>query len=771
MIVPIRRHALLLVTALLLSTFASTAAAQRFTARIEGRVFDASTGEPLAGATVRVDGTTLGTATDADGRFEIGNVPGGIYTLRISFVGFATAVVEVDRSEVDFTQPHPPLVVQLEPSAILGEEVVVTATRTERVRKEVPVIVNVLDDAVFASTQALSLSEGLSFQPGLRLEVDCQTCNYTQVRLNGMAGSYAQILIDSRPIFSALNGLYGLDQIPTAMIDRVEIIRGGGSALFGASAVAGTINIITKEPAENTSAVSYHQGLIDGTTPDRALSVNAALVNDAHTAGVFLFGTLRDRSAYDTNGDAFSEIPMTRNNAFGLRTYFKPGAFTRITVEAHSLTEERQGGNQIGRAPHLADQGEHRLHHVTGGGLTYERYLPARVNKVAAYASGQHTRRDHYTGIDHVDAYGDTENLTLVGGLQYSHTLDGFLATPLNTITAGVEVQYDDVTDEISFYDHYLAQTTRQAGFYAQSDWKLTERLTLLLGGRLDTHNRLDAPVFNPRANVLVNLTPDLQWRGTFSTGFRPPQAFDADLHVAFAGGGVARIQVSEALERETSRSFSTSLDVDHGHRTYRYGFTLEGFHTRLFDTFVLEELGEDAQGNLIMERRNGSASTVAGLTAEARFVYRDRFEAQAGLTAQRSRYDAPVRWSADVPGSRRYLRTPDVYGFYMIDAGLGGAFALSLSGVLTGPMDVPHLAGHIERDTLVRSPYFLETNVKLAYTFDLGVMPAVQLFAGVQNIFDAYQKDFDLGKYRDSNYIYGPARPRTFFAGIKAEM
>src|SRR5690606_30986624 len=159
-----------------------------------------------------------------------------------------------------------------------------------------------------------------------------------------------------------------LDQIPAAMIERVEVIRGGGSALFGASAVAGTINVITREPVKNTSTVSYHQGLIDGQAPDRALAGHAAFVDPGGVAGVFAFGALRDRGAYDASGAACSEIPMLRNHSFGLRGYYKPGAFTKLTVEAHRLNEERQGGNRIGETPHLADQGEHRLHPVTAGG-------------------------------------------------------------------------------------------------------------------------------------------------------------------------------------------------------------------------------------------------------------------------------------------------------------------------------------------------------------------------------------------------------------------
>lgn len=114
-----------------------------------------------------------------------------------------------------------------------------------------------LSAKTFNLVNACSLADGLNFQPGVRVENDCQNCGFTQVRINGLDGHYSQILMNSRPVFSALAGVYGLEQIPATMIDRVEVMRGGGSALFGSSAVGGTINIITKDPMVNTANVSH----------------------------------------------------------------------------------------------------------------------------------------------------------------------------------------------------------------------------------------------------------------------------------------------------------------------------------------------------------------------------------------------------------------------------------------------------------------------------------------------------------------------------------
>lgn len=735
---------------------------------ISGTIVDQSSGERLIGANLSLQGTRLGAATDSAGEFSINDVPKGNYILQVQYVGYQTTerLVRLNAAGAISEQ------IGLAPKSLSANAVVVTATRTEQKRKEAPVIVNVLDEFVFDNTQSLSLAEGLNFQPGVRLEVDCQTCNYTQIRMNGLGGAYSQILIDSRPVFSPLNGLYGLDYIPTNMIERVETIRGGGSALFGSSAIGGVVNILTKEPEDNQFSLSLNNASIDGKAPDRAMTMNGAMLNETRDSGIHLFGMLRDRDVYDNNNDGFSEISRMSVNAFGMRAFHKPSTFGKLTLEAHSINEERQGGNRNDRPPHEADQSEFRDHKVFGAGLSYEHYFSEDLNKFNLYVSGQTTERFHYTGLDQdLDAYGTTDNNTLVGGWQYTHLLSRFIGKTTNTITVGMEGVYDDVDDHIPGFNVRTDQITRQLGGYLQSDWQLHKRFSTLLGVRFDHHNFVDDLVVNPRATLLYSLNDEIQWRSSIATGFRAPQAFDADLHIAFAGGGISRIRLSENLEKERSVSYSTSLDYNHSHKSYFLGFTLEGFYTRLFDAFVLEEAEVDGEGNLILERRNGGNSTVMGASGELRLNLKERLQLGASITIQSSEYDRAIQWSAEAPASQNYLRTPSVYGSYTADLILAKPLSLSISGVYTGAMDVPHLAGFIEEDILVRSSSFLETNVKMKYQLPVKEATGLTFFAGVQNLFNDYQNDFDLRKDRDSNYVYGPARPRTVFSGVEISL
>ena len=222
-------------------------------ANIVGHVIEKSTREHLPYMTVSLKGTTIGTMTDATGHYFLKNLPEGEFTLSVSAVGYKSQERKVVLKRGKTLEEN----FELEEDMVALDGVVVTANRNETARRLAPTLVKVVTPKLFEQTNSHTLSQGLAFQPGVRVETDCQNCGYSQVRINGLDGKYTQILIDSRPIFSSLAGVYGLEQIPANMIERVEVVRGGGSALFGSSAIAGTVNIITKEPIRNSGSFSH----------------------------------------------------------------------------------------------------------------------------------------------------------------------------------------------------------------------------------------------------------------------------------------------------------------------------------------------------------------------------------------------------------------------------------------------------------------------------------------------------------------------------------
>ena len=339
-------------------------------ANVFGHVTDKNTGEHLPYINIIVKGTTTGTMTDATGHFMLKDLPVGDVTIEAKSIGYKSEshkikVIKGKSVEVNF---------DIEEDLIALDGVVVSANRSETTRRLSPTVVNVLDVKVFENTNSCTLSDGLNFQPGVRVETNCQNCGFQQVRINGMDGPYTQILIDSRPVFSALSGVYGLEQIPANMVERVEVMRGGGSALFGSSAIAGTINVITKEPLRNSAQLSHNITSIGGSSSfDNNTSLNASLVTDDHKAGVYVFAQNRHRSAYDHDGDGYSESPVLNSQTVGFRSYLKTSLYSKLTFEYHHMQEFRRGGNMLNRPPHEADIAEQLNHSKIGRASCRER--------------------------------------------------------------------------------------------------------------------------------------------------------------------------------------------------------------------------------------------------------------------------------------------------------------------------------------------------------------------------------------------------------------
>lgn len=734
-------------------------------ATIKGRVEDMVTKKPVPFAGVVIKGTMIGTTTNESGYYILRGVPVGRLTLEITSIGFATVrkVVEISENESFI------LDVLLEEEESELDEVVVSANRSETTRKLAPTLVNVVSLKTLEETNSACLSQGLNFQPGVRVETNCQNCGFRQVRINGLDGHYSQILIDSRPIFSALAGVYGLDQIPTNMIDRVEVIRGGGSALFGSSAIAGTVNVITKEPSRNSFAVAHNlsniglkNSFINNTT------VNSSFVSQDNNFGISTYGQISDRDSYDSDRDGFTEMPELKNRMVGIRSFFKTGDYSKITAEYHYLHEHRRGGNNLSRPPHEADIAEALKHDVGSGNVKFDYFSPNQKHKLSVFGAAQQVHRDSYYGVKKdLNAYGETTDFTFVTGVQYNYKFDKCLFMPAELV-GGAEYNQDDIKDNMWGYNRYVNQNVKIGSVFFQNEWK-NDKLGILLGGRFDKHNHVKRPIFSPRVNFRYNPIQEVNLRLSYSFGFRAPQAFDEDLHIENVGGTVSMIRLAKDLKEERSRSLSLSADLYHNWNSWQANLLLEGFYTRLADAFALKDIGLE-NGIMIKERINESGANVYGGVVEGKLSYKKYMQLQAGLTLQRAEYFDARNWSEDeeLPLEKRIFRTPDVYGYFTLSSNPIADWELTFSGNYTGSMLVEHHKGFIDKDRTEKTKGFMELNFKTGYDFRIYKNMILEINAGVQNIFNAYQNDFDKGIDRDANYIYGPGNPRILFAGIK---
>ncbi len=736
---------------------------------IFGHIIDTTTKEHIPYATVAIKGTTIGCAANSSGHYILNNLPVGEQQVVVSAIGYETIeltfVIERETSmELNFV---------LNESNTLVDEVVVSATRNETNRRTTSTVVNVASAKLFESTASSNLSEAMNFQSGLRVENTCGNCGAPQLRINGLEGQYSQILLDSRAIFSSLAGVYGLDLMPVAMVERVEVIRGGGSALYGSSAIGGVVNIITKDPVRNTLSLSNTTNIMEDGTPDINTSVGGAFVSDDYKLGAYVFGQVKYRDGYDRNDDGFSDITRLRSETVGFRAYYKTSAHSRITGEYHHIHDFRRGGDNLDGAPHMSYICEQIDHNIDGGSLKFD-YLPNMRHRASIYASAQGISRATYFGADmNPDAYGTTKDLTFVAGGQYTHNYKAGLPAEL---TAGVEYNYNSLNDYYIATQRRLDQQTSTIGLFAQNEWK-SDKVNFLIGFRLDKHNMIDRPIFAPRANVRYSPIADLGLRLSYSSGYRAPQAYNEDLHIDALNHSVSIIEIDPNLRPEFSHSFSASADYYHSFGRLQTNFLVEGFYTMLDDVFTLENTGEkyDEEGNhfIYKTRRNAAGARIGGITAEVKLGIPNTFDVQLGYTFQKSLYVEPEKWSEDVEAQRTMFRSPDHYGYLNAKYFITKDFNASLFGTYTGPMLVQHSAytdifdtEHPDSETRTQS--FWDFGFKLSYTFSLSNVVSLEVNAGMKNIFDSYQRDIDMGAGRDSAYIYGPALPRTYFFGVK---
>jgi outer membrane receptor for ferrienterochelin and colicins len=742
-------------------------------------------------ATIIIKGTTYGISTDETGHYMLVNLPVGTHTIKAQAVGFKPLEKEItiqagESKEVNFT---------LEEDVLGLEEVVITADRSEMKRTESVTIVNTLSPKLFASSQSVTLIEGLAFSPGLRIENNCQNCGFSQVRMNGMEGPYSQILINSRPIFSGLAGVYGLELIPTSMIERIEVVRGGGSALYGSNAIAGVINIILKESISNSYEAGFSTGLTGvgmsesgGIAADYNANFNTSLISDDSKTGISLYGFTRERNFFDANNDTYSEIAPMSNLTIGSRLFHRFSLRSKVAIDFFNIKEDREGGNRQEYPLHQRDVAEAVEHDIKTGAITFEQYL-REYDLFTVFVSAQHLVRDSYYGANRsLRDYGRSEDLTYNSGVQYK------LFLGRSSIIAGIEntggflkdekLGYPDYDNAIIVNDSIVSvphtdntsisdQRSVTTGAFLQYDltWN---KFKLGLGGRLDHYSIIDnaknneaktGNVFSPRLSVMYEVYPSVQARLSYSQGYRAPQIFDEDLHIETSGSRQVINVNDPGLKQETSHSVMTSLDFNRLIGTVSTGLLLEGFYTRLDNPFVNMIGLPDEDGKVLYTRMNAEAGAVVkGINIELKIKPLSDFSFTSGFTIQSSKYDESQEFD-----KRDFFRTPSDYGYFNIDWDPVKNLCLSFTGAYTGKMLVPYFGPLTDPDTgeLRKSDPFYDLGSKVQYDVKLNGA-TLQFFTGIKNIFNSYQSDFDSGIDRDPAYMYGPISPRTVYFGIK---
>jgi len=705
---------------------------------VEGRVLDQQ-GGALPGVSVAAIGA-LGVGDPAvsgpDGRYCL-RLPAGAFVIEATLVGFGSARVELG------AQTPRPLKRDLTLRATFAEDVVVTATRTRRLTNAVPVRTEVVGRDAIDASASRTLADAIEFTSGVRVENNCQNCNFSQIRLLGLEGPYTQILVDGHPVVSSLAQVYGIEHIPARMIERIEVVKGGGSALYGSGAVGGVINIIPREAAR-TGGVIEARG-------ERGGSVNAAAdwaAADRRTS-ISLYGQRDLVRPLDIDGDGFTEVSRRALTAGGARAnrFFGEGR-AKLTMDVSFVSEARRGGDRLDLAPHEAEVAESIDSRRTSGALTWY-HQPSSGLDYRITLAGAATDRDSYYGLGRdPNAYGNTTSDLFLGDAQVNHYRERHI------FSWGLQRTHDRTNDEQPGYGRSLRLAHTTTGVFAQHDWTLGAGWQLLSGVRTDWHNALDAPIVSPRFALLYSPKDDLDVRVSVGRGFRAPQIFDEDLHLTAVGGDVRLVELDPNLREERATNIMAGAEWKPALGRGQALVEATLFHTRLTNLF--HTLTTDSA----LFKTNLGGARVEGVEINLGWGIGDDLVIQGGIVSQRAVFDAPE----PTFGSRDFFRTPRHYGSLTTLWRSHAGWEAFVGVKFTGRMTAPHYAGFIATTRLEHTDRFV--------TFDASVSRAlgpVTLTAIGRNLSNAYQSDFDRGPLRDAAYVYGPRMPRSF--GLSARM
>ncbi len=680
-----------------------------------------------------------------------------------------------------------------EPVQLDTFNVVTTGTGTSRLVEDLPIRTELLSSDLFLASASRDLGAALEYLSGVRTEANCQNCGTAEIKVLGLGAGYNRLLFDSQPLFSGLASVYGIEQIPTSFIERIEVIKGGASSLYGPGAVAGVINILPKEPLRDGQRLDVSSESVHG-EPFFSISLIRDWTAGDGDAAFSLYGQFNDNAAVDLNRDGFSEITDKRFLTGGANTWIYPTDSGKISLNYGYSWEYRRGGNRLELLPHEAQITEQLEHDWHRGGITWEDGDGSGfVYKLAAAAS--YVKRDSYyggvgdtllPGQDDFDAevYEEAlEDSRLLYG--YTDTLrtyfDAFFSRALgdHTFSWGGQYQLDDVFDEKRddtnrslLSDGSLADFKGQdpiaddefsdIGFYLQDEWIPDSAFNLIAGIRADKHSELSDWVVSPRMAVRHTLNPSLTWRASIATGFRAPEVFDEDFHIEILDDPTRTTNAAD-LKEESSTSFSAGFVWTPSENENRLQIEGELFRTELRETFFVSDVVMiDADGNSFKERTNAGGSRVQGFELNSSYRFSDRFSAEAGLTYLDARFNEAQEVLPGVFESR-YLENPEWSGVAQLRYKNDDFADLFLGIVQTGPMIVARESeGVLNRST----DNFWVVDFTVTKHFHLrlgGRIHHIDVLVGVKNIFDERQKDLTSGPNRDTTYFYGPRFPRSY--------
>lgn len=664
---------------------------------VNGRVY--SEGEPLNGASLRIKGTNLGTITNEQGYFSIEFSEKRNNQLIISYIGHKSKQIEIDPNNSDVGR----IILELYESL---DEIVISGTLKPVSKLKSPVAVEVYSQSFFKANPSPSIFESLESINGIRPQLNCNVCNTGDIHINGQEGSYTMVLIDGLPIVSGLSTVYGLSGIPQSLIERVEIVKGPASTLYGSEAIGGVINLITKLP-ENSSKLSIDSFVSDWGEINTDIGYKYSL--SKKTTGLLGINYFNFSNPIDKNNDGFTDLTIQdRVSIFNKFTYGD-----KLSFATRFVYEDRWGG-QLDWEPKY--RGGDTIYGESIYTTRFEAFGNYKFNKNLSFQFS-------YNNHTHNSAYGTTifnANQTIgFGQLIWNKTIKN------NDLLFGLAYRYTYYDDDTTATFNEILNSNKEdiyhmPGLFIQDEIKINESNTLLLGIRFD-HNSLHGNIFTPRINYkLSNYDQTSILRLSFGTGYRVAQVFTED-HAALTG---AR-DVVFLNDLEPEKSWNTNLN--YVKKVYLKEGAIIDFDISIFKTQFSNKIIPDYDTNpnkIIYDNLKGK-SISQGLSLNINSLLENGIRFNLGATY----IDSYIK--EDGVKTVPYL-TEKFQGVWKFEKKWNDKnLIFDLTGTTIGPLRLPTLSRLDPRPDY--SSTFSIVNIQLTKI----LKNTFEIYGGVKNIFD----------------------------------
>ena len=672
---------------------------------LSGKIYDQKN-QILPYVNVYFKNTQMGNISNDDGTYEIKNIPSGTYILILSSLGYKTKSIKITFSNDVKIQRN----FTLESDNSL-DEIVVSGTLRPVTKSSSPVPVEVYSKAFFKKNPTPSIFESLQNINGVRPQLNCNVCNTGDIHINGLEGPYSFVLIDGMPIVSGLSTVYGLTGIPQALIERVEIIKGPASTLYGSEAVGGIINVITKKPfgAPVLFADSFSSSWGEINT-----DIGIPYEVSEKIEGLLGINYFNYQNLIDKNDDGFTDLTLQQRISIFNKLNFKRQNDKKFTLAFRYVYEDRWGGEtRWNKSLRGSDQvyGESIF---TNRWETFGTYEFPNSESIRLEFSANGHYQDSFYGTDAYDA----KQFIGFGQLVYDKRIKNH-----HNVLLGVAYRYtsyDDNTFATLMNDGFTnaPSITHLPGVFVQDQIELNQQNKLLLGMRYD-YNSIHGNVFSPRINYKWNSKDSSDiLRISIGNGFRVANVFTED-HAALTG---ARELVFEG-ELAPETSWNTNLNyVKKFHSNHAFiSLDMSAFYT-YFNNRILPDYETDPSKIIYANLEGYSVSQ--GFSLNSDISIKNGLTVNVGATLM----DVSIH---EKNLKKKQLLTESFSGVWSISYQFKqGSIKIDYTGNLYGPMKLPRLSARDPRPD--SSPWFSIQNIQISKKYKNW-----ELYGGVKNLFN----------------------------------